>query len=228
MSLLGYSYTSGKKLYLVNGWRRKTYHQIFRFHLCTSHIRLGKVQTIWSQWYFLQKPFRPCNTWHSKKNEGTQAWKVEICMWIQESIGNTDGWHCMDDMLKMINLKWAINSNSTTNRHRVASIFSKLELPEFERQLIYKHFGHSERINQTVCQALPGSLQLHSTGKHLMQINLQGKAYPKKKASAKWQETICRKSKRNIGRCEGKIISNYTSFTWKCNIFHVQFLCDTL
>ena len=53
----------------------------------------------------------------------------------QKSLGHADGWHCMDDMLKRINMKGA--ANSTTNRHRVDSILAKLELPEFERQLIY-------------------------------------------------------------------------------------------
>ena len=47
--------------------------------------------------------------------------------------------------------------NATKNRHRVASLLANLKLSEQEKDLIYKHFGHSEKINQIVYQASPGS-----------------------------------------------------------------------
>nr|XP_047123086.1 uncharacterized protein LOC124806346 [Hydra vulgaris] len=60
--------------------------------------------------------------------------------------------------------------NATQNRHCIATILAKLELSEKEKTLIYNHFGHSERINQNVYQAAPGSLQIKTTGKRLRAI----------------------------------------------------------
>ena len=61
--------------------------------------------------------------------------------------------------------------NATKNRPRVASLLGKLKLSEQEKDLIYKHFDHSEKINQSVYQVPPGSQQLRNTGKRLLEIN---------------------------------------------------------
>lgn len=84
------------------------------------------------------------------------------------SDGHASGWHCINDMLKKLSLTGAINA--TTNRHRVASMLAQLDLTNKEKELIYKHFGHSGNINQNVYQAAAGTLQLQSTGKHLLEI----------------------------------------------------------
>ena len=84
----------------------------------------------------------------------------------QKSDGRASGWHCVNDILKRLSLKGAINA--TKNRHRVASILAKLQLSEKEKELVLKHFGHSERINENVSAA--GSLQLQTTGQRLLQI----------------------------------------------------------
>ncbi|XP_047135438.2 uncharacterized protein LOC124812625 [Hydra vulgaris] len=57
------------------------------------------------------------------------------------------------------------------NRHRVASLLAKLHLSKKEQELIFQHFGHSERMNKDVYQAPPGSMQLQTTGQFLLQIN---------------------------------------------------------
>ena len=51
------------------------------------------------------------------------------------------GWHYTNDILFGLLLKGKINA--TKNRHRVTSILAKLELSEKERDLVFKHFGHS-------------------------------------------------------------------------------------
>ena len=66
-------------------------------------------------------------------------------------------------------IKGAINA--TQNRHRVASLLSHLKLTEKEKELIYKHFGHSKNINENVYQAAAGSLQLATTAQKLQLIN---------------------------------------------------------
>ncbi|XP_065682293.1 uncharacterized protein LOC136095516 [Hydra vulgaris] len=87
----------------------------------------------------------------------------------QNSLGHASGWLCINDILKRLNLKGAINA--TKNRHRVASLLAKLHLSKKEQELIFQHFGHSERMNKDVYQAPPVSMQLQTTGQFLLQIN---------------------------------------------------------
>ena len=87
----------------------------------------------------------------------------------QNSESHASGWHCINDILKKLSLSGALNA--TKNRHRVASLLAKFKLSEKEKDLIYKHFGHSEKINQNVYQAPAGSHQLRHTGERLLEIN---------------------------------------------------------
>ena len=87
----------------------------------------------------------------------------------QKSQSHASGWHCINDILKRLCLKGALNA--TKNRHRVASLLAKLELTKKEQDLIFQHFGHSKQMNEDVYQAPPGSLQLQTTGQYLLEIN---------------------------------------------------------
>ena len=69
-----------------------------------------------------------------RRDTGVEGGNMYVFASTQKVLAIPMAGNCMDDMLKRINLKGVINS--TTNRHRVTSILSKLELPEFERQLI--------------------------------------------------------------------------------------------
>ena len=92
----------------------------------------------------------------------------------QRSDSHASGWHCINDILTRLSLKGAINA--TKNRHRVSSLLAKLELSDKEKELIYKHLGHSGKINENVYQAAAGSLQLQTTGKRLLQIQSNQKS----------------------------------------------------
>lgn len=81
---------------------------------------------------------------------------------------HTSGWHAVNEILTMLSLKGAINA--TRNRHRVASLLAKLQLSDKEKELVYKHFGHTELVNANKYQAAAGSLQLNTTGKRLTEI----------------------------------------------------------
>ena len=85
-----------------------------------------------------------------------------------QSDKHTSGWHCVNEMMVRTNQKG--NFNATTNRHRVASLLSKLQLTEKEQEMIFKHFGHSRKMNENVYQAAAGTLQLQTTGKRLLQV----------------------------------------------------------
>ncbi|XP_066914461.1 uncharacterized protein [Clytia hemisphaerica] len=82
--------------------------------------------------------------------------------------GHASGWHSINEILEKLSLKGAFNP--TKNRHRVASLLARLELSDKEKELVYKHFGHSEMVNEGIYQAAGGTQQLQSTGGLLKQI----------------------------------------------------------
>ena len=87
---------------------------------------------------------------------------------MKNSMGYASGWHCINHILQKLNRKGAINA--TRNRHRIASILGKLQLSEKEKNLVFKHFGHSKHINENRYQAANGSSQINATGKRLNHI----------------------------------------------------------
>ena len=107
-----------------------------------------------------------------RKSAGVHEKNPYVFASTHNSKSHASGWHSINDILERLSLKGAINA--TRNRHRVASLLAKLQLSEHEKNLIYKHFGHSKFINENVYQAAPGSLQLQTTGKRLMEINSSG------------------------------------------------------
>ena len=106
---------------------------------------------------------------HIRGEAGVNERNEYVFASTQQSESHASGWHCIDDILTRLSLKGTINA--TRNRHRVASLLSKLELSEQERKLVYQHFGHSQNINENVYQAPAGSLQLQTTAQRLLQIN---------------------------------------------------------
>ena len=104
-----------------------------------------------------------------QKDAGVQPNNQYIFASSQNSVSYASGWHCINDILKKLCLSGALNA--TKNHHRVGSLLAKLKFSEQEKDLIYKHFGHSEKISQNVYQAPPGSQQLRNTGKRLLEIS---------------------------------------------------------
>ena len=87
----------------------------------------------------------------------------------QGSDCHTSGWHCLDHCLDAVGLKG--HFNATGNRHRVASLLGRLALSEKEKELVFKHFGHTRKMNENIYQTAAGNQQLKSTGSRLLQIN---------------------------------------------------------
>ena len=141
-----------------------------------------------------------------RRNAGVADGNNYIFASTKKSMSHASGWHCINDVLVRLHKKGAINA--TSNRHRIATILAKLELSEKEKQLIYNHFGHSERINKDVYQATPGSSQLKTTGEKLMNIH-KGKSIHHSEASAPSISESClndelvkmpQKVEKNIGK----------------------------
>ena len=104
-----------------------------------------------------------------RRNAGVLCTNEYIFASTQNSTSHASGWHSINSILERLQIKGAINA--TQNRHRVASLLSHLKLTEKEKELIYKHFGHSKNINENVYQAAAGSLQLATTVQKLQLIN---------------------------------------------------------
>jgi len=90
----------------------------------------------------------------------------------QKSSSHTNGWHCINEILKRLSLQGAINA--TRNRHRVASLLASLQLSDKEKDLIFKHFGHSAAVNENIYQSANGTSQIRNTGKKLVTLASQG------------------------------------------------------
>lgn len=92
----------------------------------------------------------------------------------QNSTSHAIGWHCINEIFKRRSLEGKIPPwNFCKKRfHRVVSLLAKLQLPENEKTLIYKHFVHSQSINENVYQVAAGSMQLKSTEQRLQQIQV--------------------------------------------------------
>ena len=50
-------------------------------------------------------------------------------------------------------------------------MYVMLDLPEEERELFYKHMGHSKTINETVYQVPPALMEVLKVGRNLVAID---------------------------------------------------------
>lgn len=104
----------------------------------------------------------------SQRLAGVSSSNCYIFASTHQSDSHASGWHCINEILQKLSIKGALNA--TTNRHRVASLLAKMQLSEKEKELVFKHFGHSRAINENVYQTAAGTLQMQTTGKRLMEI----------------------------------------------------------
>ena len=58
-----------------------------------------------------------------------------------------------------------MDEQSTANRHRISTMFMALDVPQSERELFYRHMGHSERMNMETYQTPPAIQEVMIIGK---------------------------------------------------------------
>ena len=145
-----------------------------------------------------------------RKDAGVRPNNQYIFASTQNSVSHASGWHCLNDILKRLSLSGALSA--TKNCHRVASLLAKLKLSEQEKDLIYKHFGQSEKIKQNVYQAPPGFQQLRNTGKRLLEINnMQSSSSLKEKDTSKKSKFGTDKVKKSQVLNPSRTINSTTS-----------------
>ena len=84
---------------------------------------------------------------------------------------HVSGWHTVEAICKELNLRNKAILSATHNRHRVSTIFSSEDLIENEKELFYKHMGHSGDINEKVYQVPPAIREVIQIGKRLDSID---------------------------------------------------------
>ena len=82
-----------------------------------------------------------------------------------------DGWHALNNITEKLPLKSPKKIKATTNRHRISTLFAALHLSPIDRQLFFKHMGHSPEINENVYQNPMAIKEVISVGKSLIQID---------------------------------------------------------
>ena len=89
----------------------------------------------------------------------------------KNSEDHTSGWHSLHRIIEKLPLKEPQKIKSTANRHRISTILASLDITDKERELFYKHMGHSDKINQTIYQTPLALMEVTKVGKHLDKID---------------------------------------------------------
>ena len=84
---------------------------------------------------------------------------------------HTSGWHSLKRICDKLPLKHPEKIRSSTNRHRLSTILAAMDLSQQERERVYSHLGHSEKINQTIYQAPPAVMEITTVGRQLVDID---------------------------------------------------------
>ena len=111
-----------------------------------------------------------------RKVSGIRADNEYLFASIRVSEDHVSGWHSLHNVCDVLPLKEPGKIKSTTNRHRVSTLFAALDLSKTDRQYFYKHMGHSESINKDIYQAPLAMMAITKVGKYLLDID-GGKIY---------------------------------------------------
>ena len=89
----------------------------------------------------------------------------------QNSERHVSGWHTVENIVKDLDLSNKSLLTATQNRHRVSTIYASLELPEKERDIFYRHMGHSKEINENIYQVPLALQEITKVGRTLKAID---------------------------------------------------------
>jgi hypothetical protein len=81
----------------------------------------------------------------------------------KHSLNHATGWICVSKMCKKAGLERSINA--TDMRHYVSTVYSLLDASPLDREMFFKHLGHSKNINENVYQCPPALKTIMTVGK---------------------------------------------------------------
>lgn len=87
----------------------------------------------------------------------------------KNSMGHVIGWDCVNRMCQEAGLERKMNA--TSMRHYIATEYALLDVAARDRELFYKHMGHSETINENIYQCPPAVREIIHVGKVLGQLD---------------------------------------------------------
>ena len=86
-------------------------------------------------------------------------------------------WHALHRVCAAAGVSCDSNITATTMRHRASTLFAGLNVPESNRQVFYKHMGHSADINCNVYQTPQALNAIVKVGASLQQMDIAGQSY---------------------------------------------------
>ncbi|XP_061193714.1 uncharacterized protein LOC133201942 [Saccostrea echinata] len=104
---------------------------------------------------------------------------------MKHSKNHASGWYAVSNLCKKAGLEH--NISATDMRHYVATSYALLDVSPSDREMFYKHLGHSKQMNENVYQCPPAMRTITKVGKFLNQLegNIDTSLSNSKKSSAK-------------------------------------------
>jgi len=91
--------------------------------------------------------------------------------YTQASLNHVSGWHSVKRIATAAEVPYPERLTATKMRHRVSTLYAAMNISEQDRQLFYKHMGHSSDINQHIYQAPLAEAEIRSVGSRLMELH---------------------------------------------------------
>ncbi|XP_022098212.1 uncharacterized protein LOC110983333 isoform X2 [Acanthaster planci] len=92
--------------------------------------------------------------------------------YTQRSLEHVNGWAELKKVTKMIpNLKDPEKVTATRCRHRASTLYALLDIPERDREIFYRHMGHSSEINAHIYQCPLAVKEITKVGRYLLDID---------------------------------------------------------
>ncbi|XP_061166803.1 uncharacterized protein LOC133175710 [Saccostrea echinata] len=86
------------------------------------------------------------------------------------SMSHVIGWDCVHRMCQEAGLQRSLNA--TGMRHFIATEYAALDVAPRDREIFYKHMGHSEKINENIYQCPPALREITHVGRVLQQVDM--------------------------------------------------------
>ena len=107
-----------------------------------------------------------------RKAAGINSTNPYLFPFTQNSVTHVVGSQCVKNVCCAAGLGDHELLTATGMRHRVSTLYALLDIPEQERQLFYKHMGHSAEINSSIYQSPLALMEVTKVGKQLQAMDL--------------------------------------------------------
>lgn len=89
----------------------------------------------------------------------------------QKSTKHVYGWYAVRRVSADEKVEQPSLLTTTKMRHRISTLYASLDIPESQRNNLYKHMGHSANINATIYQVPLAEIEISQVGKILQQFD---------------------------------------------------------